>query len=106
MRSNKARNGRQGLAPFPAARRRVLEADMEDNEDTAVLVEADNISAVYKEIREVLVQARARAWQAVNAEMVTAYWEVGRVIVEVEQGGQERANYGTSSSRRSPLVSS
>jgi hypothetical protein len=67
---------------------------MEDNEDTTVLVEADNISAVYKEIREVLVQARARAWQAVNSEMVPAYWKVGRLIVEEEQRGKARAEYG------------
>ena len=57
------------------------------------LVEAD-ISAVYQQIREVLVQARARAWQAVNAEMVPAYWKVGRLIVEEEQRGKARAEYG------------
>ncbi len=48
----------------------------------------------YDRIRAVLTEARRRAWQAVNAAMVAAYWEVGRIIVEVEQGGQERADYG------------
>src|SRR3954454_23424860 len=48
----------------------------------------------YRRIKAILREARGRAWQAVNAVMVAACWEVGRVIVEVEQGGQERANYG------------
>ena len=48
----------------------------------------------YQRIKAILTEARGRAWQAVNATMVAAYWEVGRVIVEVEQGGQERADYG------------
>jgi predicted nuclease of restriction endonuclease-like (RecB) superfamily len=48
----------------------------------------------YRRIKAILTDARGRAWQAVNSVMVAAYWEVGRVIVEVEQGGQERADYG------------
>src|SRR5262249_16700929 len=33
-------------------------------------------------------------YQAVNAAMVLAYWEIGRTIVEEEQRGQARADYG------------
>lgn len=40
------------------------------------------------------MQAREQAYQAVNAEMVQAYWQIGRVIVEKEQQGQQRAEYG------------
>ncbi|MHB8836354.1 MAG: DUF1016 N-terminal domain-containing protein [Candidatus Methylomirabilia bacterium] len=50
--------------------------------------------ALYQQIRTVLVQARARAWQSVNAEMVKCYWEIGRLIVEEEQRGKARAEYG------------
>jgi hypothetical protein len=53
-----------------------------------------NISAVYEQVREILIQARARVWQAVNAEMVAAYWSVGRLIVNEEQQGNVRAEYG------------
>jgi len=42
----------------------------------------------------VLIQARARAWRAVNFEMVVCYWEIGRLIVEQEQRGKARAEYG------------
>lgn len=48
----------------------------------------------YLRIKSILTEARNRAWQAVNAAMVAAYWEIGRIIVEVEQAGQERADYG------------
>jgi len=49
---------------------------------------------LYREIRAVLEQARAGAYRAVNAAMVQAYWQVGRLIVEHEQGGARRAAYG------------
>lgn len=49
---------------------------------------------LYQQIRTVLVQARARAWDAVNVEMVACYWEIGRLIVEEQQRGASRAEYG------------
>jgi predicted nuclease of restriction endonuclease-like (RecB) superfamily len=49
---------------------------------------------LYREIRAVLESARAGAYRAVNAAMVQAYWHVGRLIVEYEQGGAKRAAYG------------
>jgi predicted nuclease of restriction endonuclease-like (RecB) superfamily len=49
---------------------------------------------LYHEIRAVLESARARAYHAVNAAMVQAYWHIGRLIVEHEQGGAKRAAYG------------
>ncbi|MDD6929870.1 MAG: DUF1016 N-terminal domain-containing protein [Treponema sp.] len=38
--------------------------------------------------------ARANAYKAVNFAMVSSYWSVGQVIVEDEQNGNERAEYG------------
>jgi len=49
---------------------------------------------LYQGIRTVLVSARSGAYRAVNAAMVQAYWNVGRLIVEHEQGGAKRAAYG------------
>ena len=45
-------------------------------------------------IRSLLVEARGRALQSVNTEMVAAYWHIGREIVEEEQRGGKRAGYG------------
>ena len=48
----------------------------------------------YESIAEVLRTARSNAYRAVNFVMVEAYWNVGRMIVEEEQQGKERAEYG------------
>ena len=40
-------------------------------------------------------QARKNAIKAVNTELVKANWEIGRHIVEFEQQGNERAEYGS-----------
>lgn len=45
-------------------------------------------------ISEVLDIARRTAARAVNAVMTATYWEIGRRIVEFEQGGKKRAEYG------------
>ena len=50
--------------------------------------------AIHGRIRSILTAARSRTWQAVNTEMVTAYWEVGRALVEEELRGASRAEYG------------
>ena len=57
---------------------------------------APSAEPLYQEIRSVLESARAGAYRAVNAAMVRAYWQVGRLIVEHEQGGRTRAAYGES----------
>jgi len=55
-------------------------------------------SAEYNTIHSGIVQllkaARSAAARSVNALMTATYWEIGRRIVEFEQGGAERAEYG------------
>lgn len=51
-------------------------------------------NSLYTAIAGVIQQARQHVKQAVNQHMVQAYWEIGRLIVEQEQQGQERAEYG------------
>jgi predicted nuclease of restriction endonuclease-like (RecB) superfamily len=46
------------------------------------------------EIKQILSQARQKAYSAVNTTMIEAYWEVGKRIVEEEQNGANRAAYG------------
>ena len=43
---------------------------------------------------ELLEQARHAAARSVNAIMTATYWEIGRRIVEYDQSGEERAEYG------------
>lgn len=47
-----------------------------------------------KNVSEILLQARKNAKTAVNLSMVYAYYEIGRMIVEEEQHGANRAAYG------------
>jgi hypothetical protein len=48
----------------------------------------------FAEIAELLTAARGNAYRAVNSVMVETYWNIGRRIVEHEQDGKNRANYG------------
>lgn len=43
----------------------------------------------------ILQLARENAVKAVNVQLVTAYWNIGKYIVEYEQEGKERAEYAT-----------
>src|SRR3989338_2784715 len=53
-----------------------------------------NFRKAYSAIKEILETARASVVKSVNFAMVTAYWQIGRVIVEEEQKGAKRAAYG------------
>ncbi len=51
-------------------------------------------SSFFDDIRKILSDARKKTYAAINTAMVEAYWEIGRRIVEEEQKGKERADYG------------
>lgn len=53
-----------------------------------------NISNIYASIQSILENSRKRVIQNVNFEMVQAYWKIGEIIVEEEQKGKARAEYG------------
>jgi predicted nuclease of restriction endonuclease-like (RecB) superfamily len=52
-------------------------------------------SSLVNDVRTILREARGRAYAATNAAMVDSYWRIGRRIVEEEQGGAARAEYGS-----------
>ena len=52
--------------------------------------------AVFGDVSKIIDAARDSAARSVNAAMTAAYWLVGRRIVEFEQSGEERAEYGAS----------
>jgi predicted nuclease of restriction endonuclease-like (RecB) superfamily len=57
-------------------------------------ISRSEMQRVYERVRAVLEAGRARAYKSINWEMVVSYWEVGRIIVEEEQAGAQRADYG------------
>ena len=52
------------------------------------------------DIGQLLEAARRSSARAVNAFMTATYWDIGRRIVEFEQGGEKRAGYGEEVLRR------
>lgn len=52
------------------------------------------LSGVIDEIKEILVSARGNVARQVNSELLTAYWNIGRIICEYEQSEPDRADYG------------
>jgi hypothetical protein len=51
-------------------------------------------------IADLLEQARRAAARSVNSILTATYWELGRRIVEYEQGGRSKASYGEGLLRR------
>lgn len=47
-----------------------------------------------QQIQTIIAKAKERAIRSVDTERVTMYWQIGQVILEEEQQGKERANYG------------
>lgn len=48
-----------------------------------------------KDIKNLLLISKTKLQQSINSTMVQTYWHIGRMIVEDEQKGQNRAKYGT-----------
>ncbi len=51
--------------------------------------------AIFGDVSRIVDAARRSAARSVNAVMTAAYWMIGRRIVEFEQSGEKRAEYGT-----------
>jgi predicted nuclease of restriction endonuclease-like (RecB) superfamily len=58
------------------------------------IVSNNRIDALYKNIANYIRNARSNVLRSVNTEQVKTYWLIGKVIVEEEQAGKERAEYG------------
>lgn len=62
---------------------------MDNNKQTA-----PNGTSFISEIKQIVIQARGKAYSAINSAMIEAYWQMGKRIVEEEPQGKERADYG------------
>jgi predicted nuclease of restriction endonuclease-like (RecB) superfamily len=49
---------------------------------------------LYNSIKKIIEKARSRVHRVVNTAMIDTYWHIGRLIVEDEQKGAQRAKYG------------
>lgn len=53
-----------------------------------------SFESFYNKVKSILEEARANVYRIANTEMVQAYWSIGQMIVEEEQKGSDRAEYG------------
>lgn len=61
---------------------------------TDLTIMPENYDSIRAGIVELLEAARSAAARNVNSIMTATYWEIGRRIVLMEQGGEPRAGYG------------
>ena len=58
------------------------------------LINNDNeINHIFDDIKELVINSRNKVYQTVNTEMLSLYWNIGKAIMEIQQG-DERASYG------------
>ena len=67
---------------------------MNNDKNEKELINQQDVENLYVGIRNILANARQRAYSAVNFAMVESYWLIGQQIVEHEQHGEARADYG------------
>jgi predicted nuclease of restriction endonuclease-like (RecB) superfamily len=53
------------------------------------------LSIFFEDVSKIVLEARQKVYVSINSEMVMAYWKIGKRIVEEEQSGEKRAEYGT-----------
>ena len=56
--------------------------------------QGDRYKNLVMQIGSLLAESRKQVFQAVNTTLVSTYWQIGRHIVEYEQGGNAKAQYG------------
>lgn len=72
-----------------------MESRMPDEDrEKAPNIQSLDDAALFGRIVDILEEARSHVARTVNSAMVVAYWLIGREIVEEEQKGQKRADYG------------
>lgn len=58
------------------------------------LTTTDDYRQLLEQISDTYTQGRIQAVQTINTQITQTYWQVGRQIVEFEQGGKSKAEYG------------
>ena len=58
------------------------------------LINSDNeINSIFDSIKNLVINSRNKVYHTVNTEMLNLYWNIGKIIIEIQQG-DERASYG------------
>lgn len=49
---------------------------------------------LFQSVKEIIVQSREKVFRMANSTLLLTYWQIGKLIIEDEQKGKERAAYG------------
>ena len=61
--------------------------------ENELLKNDDEINNIFDNIKELVINSRNKVYSVVNTEMLNLYWNIGKAIMEIQQG-DERASYG------------
>ena len=50
--------------------------------------------SLFQSVKEIIMQSREKVFRMANSTLLLTYWHIGKLIVEDEQKGKERAEYG------------
>ena len=53
----------------------------------------ENVNPIFEEIKNLVNSSRERVYSTVNTEMLNLYWNIGKIIMKIQEGN-ERAIYG------------
>lgn len=65
---------------------------MSNNINNNINIIEENINPIFEEIKELINNSKNRVYSAFNTEMLNSYWNIGKIIMEIQQGN-ERASY-------------
>lgn len=60
-----------------------------------IIISNNALNSMVNDIKSILNKARENAYASINQNILYSNWQIGRRIVEEEQNGKERADYGT-----------
>lgn len=61
--------------------------------DNEIIKNEKEVNIVFNNIKNLVINSRNKVYSAVNTEMLNLYWNIGKIIMEIQQG-DERASYG------------
>ncbi len=85
---------RKGDKPTSMTKKKAQPPMLSDPRGESPLIDDTVRPGFYESVAEILRTARKNAYRSANVIMVAAYWNIGWRIVEEEQQGKERAEYG------------
>ena len=51
-------------------------------------------NSIYNSIKEIIILSRQRVYRIANSALLETYWQIGKLIIEDEQNGKSKAEYG------------